>query len=460
LQLPPPLQIRRRVHTDSQIPPVAEHRRRCEVQALLSQANAVLSSGRHRTPTALPAPTSLPVGRLRPPRASLPIVGPGGIHRLGSLSVNTSRRTSMLSSPSPRASAAWDVGAASSGIPSPGSASPSGLRTPTALSVTLTRLQHRIERVGSGSSSPDDPISPLALTPVRAPSLAAPRSVRLSAALAPVRALPVAGIVSRIPGVTPGPRSAAATVGPALRRSQQQNLPPPLGRIPRPSMPAASAEDSDSDVSSMVFSPQLAPATLLRRPSWKRGSIPWASAGPQSAPPARQPQEEAFLTLRPVHTPDIVPRTMDPRLVERAMTPMLKTTVQPVASLHSRMASRDSVSIGSHSQDTLRTSEAADAPTAATVAAKRLSVVPEAQADQVSRLSPISSPQASPRPSSESKRRLRAPFISRKWSSKPAAAAAAPPTPVTPSEPKKLASRIPTLQKARSLWSLRALHAK
>ncbi|KAJ2763473.1 hypothetical protein IWQ56_004838, partial [Coemansia nantahalensis] len=203
LQLPPPLQIRRRVHTDSQIPPVAEHRRRCEVQALLSQANAVLSSGRHRTPTALPAPTSLPVGRLRPPRASLPIVGPGGIHRLGSLSVNTSRRTSMLSSPSPRASAAWDVGAASSGIPSPGSASPSGLRTPTALSVTLTRLQHRIERVGSGSSSPDDPISPLALTPVRAPSLAAPRSVRLSAALAPVRALPVAGIVSRIPGVTP-----------------------------------------------------------------------------------------------------------------------------------------------------------------------------------------------------------------------------------------------------------------
>ncbi|KAJ2705193.1 hypothetical protein H4R19_005149 [Coemansia spiralis] len=136
---------------------------------------------------------------------------------------------------------------------------------------------------------------------------------------------------------------------------------------------------------------------------------------------------------------------------------MLKTTVRPVPAIHARMASRDSMSSSKH---TLRSSEvAAVAPVP--VAAKRLSAVPEVQADQVSRLSPICSPQPSPRPSTESKRRLRAPFMSRKWS-KPAAAPQTPPPPPTPlsAEPKKHASRIPTLQKARSLWSLRVLHAK
>ncbi|KAJ1804725.1 hypothetical protein LPJ56_006668, partial [Coemansia sp. RSA 2599] len=54
--------------------------------------------------------------------------------------------------------------------------------------------------------------------------------------------------------------------------------------------------------------------------------------------------DDEFLTLRPVHTPDIVPRTIDPSLVERAMTPMLKTNA---GILHSSIADmlRNSASI-------------------------------------------------------------------------------------------------------------------
>ncbi|KAJ2841979.1 hypothetical protein J3B02_005718 [Coemansia erecta] len=57
--------------------------------------------------------------------------------------------------------------------------------------------------------------------------------------------------------------------------------------------------------------------------------------------------DDEFLTLRPVHTPDIVPRTIDPSLVERAMTPMLKTNA---GILHSSIADmlRNSSSIDMH----------------------------------------------------------------------------------------------------------------
>ncbi|KAJ1727735.1 hypothetical protein LPJ61_004420, partial [Coemansia biformis] len=57
-------------------------------------------------------------------------------------------------------------------------------------------------------------------------------------------------------------------------------------------MAPAYVDDSDSDVSSMVFSPQLTPSSMPRRASRQRGGIPWTSGLQPQQPQQQQRQQE------------------------------------------------------------------------------------------------------------------------------------------------------------------------
>ncbi|KAJ2782819.1 hypothetical protein GGI15_002794 [Coemansia interrupta] len=203
--------------------------------------------------------------------------------------------------------------------------------------------------------------------------------------------------------------------------------------------------------------------------------------------------DEEFLTLRPVHTPDIVPRTFDPRLVERAMTPMLKTNA---GILHSSIA------------DMLRASDAAQqaehvSPLASPLGSPVLSPATSPAMSPVmsSVLSPIGSPQPAEPRRSFSGRFSRPGFLSRNShsssgsggsvgkskdersfasmlplpplrSAKSARAAQhtpsaipmppkqqPPPPPPAPAAP-QAKSGLSAMRKARSLWTLRSSLAK
>ncbi|KAJ2686763.1 hypothetical protein IWW39_003403 [Coemansia spiralis] len=353
--------------------PQGASRRRSEVQALLTQANAVMGGALEPQPR-----------QLRPPRASFPLCSAPSF--------------SLLRLPD---------------------AAPTGLRPPTALSPALAaalgRQQHRLEparghalrhSISSGDLAPP------------------PRALRGSTPLS---------------GIRPPP---ARSSQPALSR----RVPPGGGLMPRAPLSAGASRLRHSG-----------PSTATLRQSFSEGR----SSEEIRAPPRRLTSgsivraggvqtlfgaagDEGFLTLRPVHTPDLVPRTIDPRLIERAMTPMLKTNVGiQYSSLVDLVRSAAGNGEESEPLPTLtEESPACEMPP--------------------SKLSPISSPEPSPLVAGA--KPAKPGFLARYRSSKSSAPLPVSAIPLPPPVAHKPASglqslglsNIPTLRKARSLWAMRS----
>ncbi|KAJ2651048.1 hypothetical protein IWW40_002067 [Coemansia sp. RSA 1250] len=479
---------RRQLHSLAQLaaPATVASRRRSEVEALITQANAVLSiapSGpaRRRSANQPHCALAAPSG-LRPPRASFPLSAarmPPQPQRAGSIVI--SPRNSIAS---PRGSVLSDSGI--SRIPSPASALSSlQIARQPLRSDSMRRRAH----LSSGSSSE---ISPLALAPVhtaisselaacRLPASAPIRRSRPSISLSGLRPpqppassglrMPSTPALKRPPVSAVVPRGASSLVASSgsgglagARRlqgpSSVQHLPRLLGSsgsMMRSSTVGYSgmsyAYSSDSEESSMLADSSDTLARL-RNPG-ARGS---GRGGAN--------RDDEFLTLRPVHTPDIVPRTIDPRLVERAMTPMLKLNAsakQPAPS------SSLSQMVQQLSDDNC--SSMASLPDAGN--SNRVIIMEDSRpeprtstnTDQVSHMSPLNSPKQSfgARASTDSGRRFGRPgFLARRWTKHstapvPAVSAIPMPPPSTEKSPpkKSVSSKIPSLRKARSLWSLR-----
>ncbi|KAJ2816723.1 hypothetical protein GGI24_005636, partial [Coemansia furcata] len=299
-------------------PPQAVSRRRSEVQALITQANAVMSSGAVRRSSALDAAQGPRL--LRPPRASFPLYSTPSL--------------ALLRSPG-------------------ADAAPSGLRVPSSLAAALSRQQHRLEparelrhSVSSGDLAlPLSMLAPVPLRSIGADMLAAPRIPRGSTPLSGIRPPPPPP--PSAPAAAPARGPAAAQ--PALLSRRPTPHTPLGGRVPGtarvvagPPMSAGSSRLRHSGPSSAALRqsfnapyydgsdsdepPPAAPSSGMGLRRLTSGSVVRARPGVQALF-AGSACDEGFLTLRPVHTPDLVPRTIDPRLIERAMTPMLKTNV-------------------------------------------------------------------------------------------------------------------------------------
>ncbi|KAJ2472472.1 hypothetical protein GGI02_001558 [Coemansia sp. RSA 2322] len=220
-----------------------------------------------------------------------------------------------------------------------------------------------------------------------------------------------------------------SAVEPAGARRCLRPPPPPRASLPLPLMGAPPPPPALAAALSRQLH-RLGAARGLQRADESRIPLaPRSTPARHSGPALRsfRPDDDdcaGFLTLRPVHTPDLVPRTIDPRLVERAMTPMLKTA------------------------SGLRFRSMADLPALAEVS-------PAAEAPRPSRLSPLHSPEPPEPPT-------RVGFLARYRNSvRPLPVSAIPLPPATPKPAPPQAtlvapvSKIPTLRKARSLWSLR-----
>ncbi|KAJ1729749.1 hypothetical protein LPJ72_004808, partial [Coemansia sp. Benny D160-2] len=515
----------------SLVPRPSVSRRRSEVQALISQANAVLgnsnSSGSNGFGTAPPA-----ASRLRPPRSSLPLSFAENIHARapnGSSSSSSGRfsgnyysqslryslatpRTSVLSL-SPRNSQRLSSLSESEATTAPLRASP-----PASLSAALSRQHHRLESARGESASPGGDVSPLALTPVRSlnsdvfASVRTARGMRASVSFSAGSAAAAAGSLAsasasalgstRIPIIRNASASQIHASMPAIRRLPSSGRLRPVGA------------DHDDSISSSSSLPSLA-----RRVTVNQGRRVAAAAAAAAASAAfssgASDSDSEFLTLRPVHTPDLVPRTIDPRLIERAMTPMLKRNIkaqqqqQPrslahalVGSLVESMESMESGAKATHAllppppshsppppppphpqsqsppQQALPLSPRLSqslSPRQSLLARDSTSTTTQDASGSVSRMSPLNSPDISadaPRRRSFGAGRFAMPAglfsRSKKNSSKPVSAVSAIPMPPPPpasasaSSSAKVRSsnlgisNIPSLSKARSLWSLKA----
>ncbi|KAJ2867046.1 hypothetical protein GGH94_001112 [Coemansia aciculifera] len=447
-------------------------RRRSEVQALITQANAVMSSGLRRS-SALDPPATQAPKQLRPPRASFPLYSTPSL--------------SLLRSPGLLSDAA-----------------PSGLRTPTALSsslsAALSRQQHRLEPARSEhllrhSISSGDMALPLSmLAPVRSINAellsSAPRIPRGSTPLS---------------GIRPPPPSAPAN----LSRNSVASQPTPLSRRPTPATPLSSRVSGTTRTS--LAGPMSAGSSRLRHSGPSSATLRQAykasfyessdsdeyTATSSGLPPRRltsgstmRPRarpgvqalfsgnscDEGFLTLRPVHTPDLVPRTIDPRLIERAMTPMLKTNVGiQYSSLVDLVRSAATINVAEPVDDD-DDDDDVDLECLPPHLPTLTEVSPAAEMPQ-SRFSPINSPERSPAlvpvgsAVGGSSKFTKPSFLARYRSAKPSTAplpvSAIPLPPATPAlktaaplqPPQSRAlglSNIPTLRKARSLWAMRS----
>ena len=72
-----------------------------------------------------------------------------------------------------------------------------------------------------------------------------------------------------------------------------------------------------------------------RSPMYRKAFI--HSSPTETLPPRKKNEMEEWLMLRPVETPDIVPRTFSPRDLDRAMTPTLKTVYTSPPNMNSPM---------------------------------------------------------------------------------------------------------------------------
>ncbi|KAJ2449415.1 hypothetical protein EV183_004900 [Coemansia sp. RSA 2336] len=485
---------RRQLHSLSQLaaPATIASRRRSEVEALITQANAVLSltpsgSARRRSANQPHGASAAPRG-LRPPRASFPLSSarmPPQPQRAGSIVI--SPRNSIAS---PRGSVLSDSGI--SRIPSPASALGSLQNARQPLRSDSTR---RRAHLSGGSSSSE--ISPLALAPVHTAISTELATCRLPAS-APIRrsrpSISLSGLRPPQPSASSGLRMPST---PALKR------PPISAMVPRGASSSliapsgsgglAGARRPPQGPSSVQHLPRLlgTPGTMMRSSTvgYSGMSYAYSSDSEESsmladssdtlsrlrnhtargAGRSAASRDDEFLTLRPVHTPDIVPRTIDPRLVERAMTPMLKlnaSSKQPVPSSSLSQMVQQLSDDNCSSMASLP--DARDSSSSRIIAREDSKPEPRASTntDQVSRMSPLNSPKQSfgARASTDSGRRFGKPgFLARRWtkhSTVPVPAVSAIPMPPPPStekstRKKSVSSKIPSLRKARSLWSLR-----
>ncbi|KAJ2879947.1 hypothetical protein IWW38_006032 [Coemansia aciculifera] len=205
-----------------------------------------------------------------------------------------------------------------------------------------------------------------------------------------------------------------------------------------------SSSSSDTGIPRTPLSGIRPPASNQMRPAARRLL---RHSGPSFAASC----DDGFLTLRPVHTPDLVSRTIDPRLIERAMTPMLKTNIGI------QYSSLVDLVRNSTSADDQQQQQQPSLPVLAEV-----SELPQ------SRFSPINSPERSPQLSPVAAKLSKPGFLARYRSSKPLPVSAIPlppkprpweetPLPTPPPQSRALGlSNIPTLRKARSLWAMRS----
>ncbi|KAJ1898014.1 hypothetical protein LPJ66_003015 [Kickxella alabastrina] len=551
--------------------PLPSCRRRSEVESLITQANAVLNSGMRRSSTYHP-PVSTPARHTLPPRASFPVSFGSSKEARALRSSIASPRSMAMGLNGSRYSLASEPGydpSLISRIPSP----VSGLRAPVSLAATLSRhQQHRLDaaRNDVGATGFNDEFSQPSRS-LNAEVYAAHRSSTGNGG----------GGGAQISSQACGTRASNASIGALgstnvsrLSSSNGGSLPLTYRRTsqdhPAASTPAARTANTTSvgangqGVRRLPSASQLrlAGSTSTRRINLNSsgyGSTSNGRVGPvnssnansernsdemktrrsvtvgstsASAPGLQRPsiqnlfkQDDEFLTLRPVHTPDIVPRTIDPRLVERAMTPMLKTNV---GILHSSIADMLRTNASPHAKVntitlayTLSDDDddevedfgefcARNVPQSPDAAASALATVPEVSPNTEgalqSHLSPLNSPAGLPvvdfsesitpkastsntaTRSSFSGRFGRPSFLSRNRtkslakpettssavsgipmpsfssfmspSSKPAPVKPAKAAPPVASVSPAVASSIPTLRKARSLWTLRSSIAK
>ncbi|KAJ1937585.1 hypothetical protein EC988_007847, partial [Linderina pennispora] len=224
---------------------------------------------------------------IRPPRSSLPVgtrwsqgsVGsprfslPASRSSIGESLGGLGSRASSVRSLDPFASDGSGLVSpadSASRIPSPAS----GLRAPTPLLAALNRQQHRLESTRADMQVP---------------------ALRLAGSSA---SLPLGPVSTPISGLR-APGSLAS--GMRVPRTLISGIRPPSDLRLRPAKSNASLHKMFTEESRRTRKPDV--RTLFK------------------------PDVE-FLTLRPVHTPDLVLRKFDPRMVERAMTPMLKTSVR------------------------------------------------------------------------------------------------------------------------------------
>ncbi|KAJ1799138.1 hypothetical protein LPJ59_002037 [Coemansia sp. RSA 2399] len=499
LSTPPSLDVQRALRTTpmqqpigsfrTQLPRPSVSRRRSEVQALISQANAVLGNNNGLFATA-------PRMRRLPPRASLPLSFTEPRTRLAqhqqqqqqqnqqhsqllrhssasprasllsmSSSLRDSRRLSCLSESEPDS--------LSMRLASPSSPSyPSSPSSPSqaSLAAALRRQHHRLESARGDLLASSGDVSPLELTPVR----------NLGSDARGMHASTSFSGGTRIPIMRNNSGSA-----PSLRRL------PSAGRLLRPT-------GDDCGASSLV-------RKVTVNQGRRRVAAAAASASALGNGSSDVENDYEFLTLRPVHTPDLVPCTIDPRLIERAMTPMLKTNIgraqklQPpppprslthvlVGSLVETMVAKDvkeddEALLDDHCCSSTRSPSSDTHPpprvsgfsaTALSIDDMRNSVATTLESK--SHISPLNSPELKPTGVGEEETPRRKSFgagrftmpasvgglfsRSKKNSSKPVSAVSAIPMPPK-SSAKKLSSggglsNIPSLSKAKSLWSLRS----
>lgn len=250
-------------------------KRRSEVEALINQANAVLNSnsgihtGGDVTPESPLTPISAPTHSRggRPLRYRPPRAS---FPLTAPPSISTSRRATADAVNGKRSASMSPKPYAAAVLPA------TGLRTPTTVSLAaaLNRQQHKLEpaRTSQCSNGSQEVLASLRavnseLTPRNVTSTTSNSNLRVSAS---------AGSMSKIP-----------IISNSSLRNNSTKLKGTLTRVPTGAQ------------------------GLKKRPQVQKIFD----------------MDDEFLTLRPVHTPDLVPQTFDPSLVERAMTPMLKTSL-------------------------------------------------------------------------------------------------------------------------------------
>ncbi|KAJ1948568.1 hypothetical protein FBU59_001533 [Linderina macrospora] len=343
-------------------------RRRSEVEELISQANAVLDGSKRISGAS----------QIRPPRSSLPV---GSRWSQGSLASSRfslpANRSSMAeslisSTPGSRTSSIRSLDPFSSdsnGLLSPAdsyltgmrSVSPasripsptSGLRAPTPLLAALNRQQYRLESTRVESQVPS-PLSARSVRSVRSVSHDGHLSSS-SASLPHLGSSISSGLRAPSSLTTRLRESASLGQASAVSRTLISGIrPPQYSSESAVSHVRAAATSSVNSMSGLrqpsdlrKLRPVKSTSTSLRsmytEESQRRATAEAATAAGRK-PDVRtifKPDME-FLTLRPVHTPDLVIRKFDPRMVERAMTPMLKTSVRLSAMSRGKMPNFDS----------------------------------------------------------------------------------------------------------------------
>ncbi|KAJ2323000.1 hypothetical protein GGH92_011007 [Coemansia sp. RSA 2673] len=307
------------------------------------------------------------------------------------------------------------------------------------------------------TSVPRIPRGSTPLSGIRPPPPSAPANMsRNSVAAQPTpltrRLTPAAPLSSRVTGT-----ARTSLAGPMSAGSSRLRHSGPSSATLRQTYKASFYEGSDSD--EYTATPSGLPPRRLTS-----GSIMRSRPGVQALFSGNS-CDEGFLTLRPVHTPDLVPCTIDPRLIERAMTPMLKTNVGiQYSSLVDLVRSAATI----NAVETVDDDEDIDLEYLPPHLPTLTEVSPAAEMPQ-SKFSPINSPERSPAlaPVGSNGKVAKPSFLARYRSAKtstaplPVSAIPLPPaaqkTSVQPPQSRALGfSNIPTLRKARSLWTMRS----